>query len=615
MNNSYNKGLKIIKNEILTLPESSGIYKMKDVAGNILYVGKAKNIKKRVTSYSKLNNQSQRILQMISKVCSLDIIVTNSEVEALLLESNLIKKHKPKYNVLLKDDKSFPNILLTSGHKFPQIKKHRGRKNEKGFYFGPFSSAGSVNRSIDALQKGFLIRNCSDNVFKLRTRPCLQFQIKRCTAPCVGLVSENSYKKQIDQAKNFLSGNSDQIKKSFAKKMEECSDNLDFENAAVWRNKIRALSNIQSFQNINVNGLGDADIIALYTNYDKTAVNISFMRSGSNFGNHTYFLSQSSKMKSEDLISEFLSQFYENKIPPKEIILSQLPSNFTLISNALSSLVDYNIKIVHPQKGIRKKLINSSILNAEMSLNRKISEENKTNKIFNELRNVFKIDHDINRIEVYDNSHIQGKFAVGAMIVSNNDGFDKTSYRKYNLAVDSNIKGGNDYNMMKEVINRRFRNSSSKKLINNLPDLILVDGGRGHLNTVVKSLIKLKLNDIKVCAISKGFDRNAGREKFHLINEKSFTLKHNSPVMFFLQKLRDEAHRFAITAHRLKRKKSISYNKIDEIEGIGDIKKNALLKYFGSAKEVSKASINDLVKVEGISKNVAKKINDFFTNE
>ena len=615
MNNNYTKGLNIIKNEILTLPKSSGIYKMIDNSGNILYVGKAKNLKKRVTSYSKLNNQSQRILRMISQVNSLDIIITNSEVEALLLESNLIKKHRPRYNVLLKDDKSFPNILLTSGHKFPQIKKHRGRKSEKGFYFGPFSSAGSVNRSIDALQKGFLIRNCTDNVFKLRTRPCLQFQIKRCTAPCVGLVSENSYKKQIDQAKTFLSGNSDQIKKDFAKKMEECSDELDFENAAVWRNKIRALSNIQSFQNINVKGLGDADIIAIFQNYDKVAVNISFMRSGSNFGDHTYFMSHLSEMKPENLVAEFLSQFYENKIPPKEIIVSQLPSNFNLISDALSSLVDYNIKIVCPQKGIKKKLIESSILNAEMSLNRKISEDNKTNKIFDELSSIFKIKNDINRIEVYDNSHIQGKFAVGAMIVSNKDGFDKSSYRKYNLSVNSNITGGNDYNMMKEVISRRFRNSLSKKLSNNLPDLILIDGGRGHLNTVVKSLIELKLDYIKVCAISKGIDRNAGREQFHLVGQKTFTLKHNSSVMFFLQKLRDEAHRFAITAHRLKRKKSISYNKIDEIEGIGNIKKNALLKYFGSAKEVSKANINDLMKVEGISKNVAQKINDFFTNE
>ena len=615
MRDTYSEGLKIIKDELLLLPKSPGIYKMIDKSGDILYVGKAKNIKKRVTSYSKLNNQSQRILTMISNVKKLEIMVTNTEVEALLLESNLIKKHKPRFNILLKDDKSFPSILLTSDHNFPQIKKHRGRKIEKGFYFGPFSSAGSVNRSIDALQKGFLIRNCTDNVFKLRTRPCLQFQIKRCTAPCVGFVNQDDYKKQIDQAKSFLSGNSNEIKKNFATNMKKCSDNLDFENAAVWRNKIRALSNIQSFQNINVNGLGDADIIAVFSNFKKTAINISFMRSGSNFGDHTYFFSQSPETSSHKLISEFLSQFYENKIPPKEIIVSHAPKNLKLISEALSSLVDYKIKIICPQKGIRKKLISNSIQNADVSINRKISEEAKTEKNFDEIKKIFKITNNINRIEVYDNSHIQGKFSVGAMIVTTKDGFDKSSYRKYNLKIEDNTHGGNDFGMMEEVIKRRFRKNNSNLSNYNLPDLILIDGGRGHLNTVYKVLKEYQLDWIKVCAISKGADRNAGREKFHLIDESSFTLKPDSLVMFFLQKLRDEAHRFAITAHRLKRKKSISYNQIDEIDGIGNTKKNALLQYFGSAKEVSKASIDDLIKVDGISKNVAQKIYNFFSNE
>ena len=552
---------------------------------------------------------------MISLVRKVELSITNTEVEALLLESNVIKANKLKFNILLKDDKSFPNILLTSNHDFPQIKKHRGRKSQKGYYFGPFSSAGSVNRSLDALQKGFLLRNCTDNVFKLTTKPCLQYQIKRCTAPCVGLVSKEDYQIQVDQAKNFLNGNSDKIKEIFAEKMQEYSSNLDFENAAVWRNKIRALTSIQSFQSVNINEIGNVDIIAVYRKLNKTSINISFMRNGSNFGDHNFFLSHPLEVKINEIMLEFLGQFYENKIPPKEIIVSHEPKDKSLLIEALSLLSNHQIRINSPKKGIRKKLVNISMTNAKTSLNRKISDNEKIFNNLAELKKIFNLNKDIYRIEIYDNSHIQGKFAVGAMVVFNKDGFDKSSYRKYNLTINENISGGNDFGMMQEVFSRRFKNFDNAKNNNPLPDLILVDGGRGHLNTVSEILTNFKLDKIKICAVSKGKERNAGEEKFHLLGQKSFTLEKNSSIMFFLQKLRDEAHRFAITSHRIRRKQSISYNPINEIDGIGKVRKMALLKYFGSAREVSKASIEDLKKVNGISNNAARKIYDYFTNK
>ena len=613
--NKYKFGLNVIKKEIKSIPVSPGIYKMIDENGEVLYVGKAKNLKKRVSSYSKLNNQSQRILNMISLVRKVELTITNTEAEALLLESNVIKANKPKFNILLKDDKSFPSILLTSNHDFPQIKKHRGRKSQKGYYFGPFSSAGSVNRSLDALQKGFLLRNCTDNVFKLTTNPCLQYQIKRCTAPCVGLVSREDYQIQVDQAKNFLNGDSDKIKEIFAEKMQEYSSNLDFENAAVWRNKIRALTSIQSFQSVNINEIGNVDIIAVYRKLNKTSINISFMRNGSNFGDHNFFLSHPLEVKINEIMLEFLGQFYENKIPPKEIIVSHEPKDKSLLIEALSLLSNHQIRIHSPKKGIKKKLVNISMTNAKTSLNRKISDNEKIFNNLAELKKIFNLNKDIYRIEIYDNSHIQGKFAVGAMVVFNKDGFDKSSYRKYNLTINENISGGNDFGMMQEVFSRRFKNFDNAKNNNPLPDLILVDGGRGHLNTVSEILTNFKLDKIKICAVSKGKERNAGEEKFHLIGQKSFTLEKNSSIMFFLQKLRDEAHRFAITSHRIRRKQSISYNPINEIDGIGKVRKMALLKYFGSAREVSRASIEDLKKVNGISNNAARKIYDYFTNK
>ena len=613
--NKYKFGLNVIKKEIKSIPVSPGIYKMIDENGEVLYVGKAKNLKKRVSSYSKLNNQSQRILNMISLVRKVELSITSTEAEALLLESNVIKANKPKFNILLKDDKSFPSILLTSNHEFPQIKKHRGRKSQKGYYFGPFSSAGSVNRSLDALQKGFLLRNCTDNVFKLTTKPCLQYQIKRCTAPCVGLVSREDYQIQVDQAKHFLNGDSDKIKEIFAEKMQEYSSNLDFENAAVWRNKIRALTSIQSFQSVNINEIGNVDIIAVYRKLNKTSINISFMRNGSNFGDHNFFLSHPLEVKINEIMLEFLGQFYENKIPPKEIILSHEPKDKSLLIEALSLLSNHQIRIHSPKKGIKKKLVNISMTNAKTSLNRKISDNEKIFNNLAELKKIFNLNKDIYRIEIYDNSHIQGKFAVGAMVVFNKDGFDKSSYRKYNLTINENISGGNDFGMMQEVFSRRFKNFDNSKNNNPLPDLILVDGGRGHLNTVSEILTNIKLDKIKICAISKGKERNAGEEKFHLLGQKSFTLEKNSSIMFFLQKLRDEAHRFAITSHRIRRKQSISYNPINEIDGIGKVRKMALLKYFGSAREVSKASIEDLKKVNGISNNAARKIYDYFTNK
>ena len=610
-----NNGLKIINKELKTFPNKPGIYKMIDKLDNILYIGKAKNLKKRVCSYTKLEKLSIRLKRMVSETKHLEIIITQTEIEALLLESNLIKKYKPRYNILLRDDKTFPNILITASNKFPQIKKHRGKKNQKGFYFGPFASAGSVNKTIDALQKAFLIRNCNDNVFKIRTKPCLQYQIKRCTAPCVGLVSSDLYGSQVKETKMFLSGKSNDVQINFAKKMQLSSDNLDFENAALWRNRIRALTSIQSFQNINVQGLKDADVLALCKKDNKIAIHISFMRSGSNCGSHTFFPTQVLDKNINEVMTAFVNQFYESNTPPHEIILSNEINEKNLISSTLSSLSGRIVKISIPNKGSKKDLVNFALKNASETLNRKLADEDLNNKNILELEKLFKTNKPIQRIEVYDNSHFQGKYSVGAMIVANKEGFIKSSYRKFNFQINEGKIGGNDYLMMREMVNRRFQNiKKNNKNINSaiIPDLILIDGGRGHLNIVNKVLKELKFNNILVCAISKGANRNAGNEMFHMINKESFTLQKNSQTMFYLQRLRDEAHRFAITSHKARRGKAIKYNPLDEINGIGFKKKQSLLKHFGSAKDVARSSINNLKVVDGISDTVAKRIYNFF---
>ena len=616
--NGIHRGINFIKNKIKSFPQKPGVYKMSNNLGEMLYIGKAKNLKKRVISYTKVENLSIRHLRMVSEIFTLDYTLTDTEVEALLLESNLIKTFKPKYNILLKDDKSFPNILITKIHDFPQLKKHRGRKDfSVGDYYGPFASASSVNKTIDAMQRAFLIRNCSDNYFKSRTRPCLQYQIKRCTAPCVGLISEKDYNIQVQQTKKFFAGKSIQIQKSFAKKMEFSAKTLDFETAALWRNRIRAITSIQSNlnNNINVQGINNADIIVIYKKSNKTSINITFMRSGSNFGNHTFFPRHNEEETEENILSAFIGQFYSNKNAPEEIILSHKIKNVELISDALKKISKSKVKITCPQKGTKKNLIKSSINNLIDITNRKIIEDQNIKLNFLELSKTLEIVETIKRIEVYDNSHIQGNFAIGAMIVSNEDGFQKNEYRKFNFEVQKNFIGGDDFFMMKEMISRRFKRMLKDKndvSFQKKPSLILIDGGRGHLNAVKDVLNELKIEDICVCAISKGKNRNKGEEKIHLLNKKSFYLPMNSKILYFLQNLRDEAHRFAIVNHREKRKKKITFNPLDEIEGIGRIKKQGLLKFFGSAKEVSKASINGLQNVEGISATIAKRIYNYF---
>ena len=612
------RGLDFILKTIKLFPHKPGIYKMSDKSGEVLYIGKAKNLKKRVMSYTRVENLSHRHLRMVSEIFALDYTLTDTEVEALLLESNLIKKIKPKYNILLKDDKSFPNILITKNHNFPQLMKHRGNKNKLiGNYYGPFASALSVNKTIDAIQRAFLIRNCSDNYFKSRSRPCLQYQIKRCTAPCVGLVSEGEYNFQVQQTKKFLSGKSIEIQKSFAKNMEDSSKDLDFETAALWRNRIRAITNIQSNlnNNINVQGINNADIIALYKNNQKTSINVTFMRNGSNFGNHTFFPKHNQEENEEDIMYAFIGQFYSNKIPPEEIILSHKLEDYKLLSEALKKISQNNVKIIFPNKGTKKHLLNHSINNLKEIINRKIIEEQNIKVNLNELSKVFQLPIKIKRIEVYDNSHIQGKFAVGAMIVVNEEGFQKNDYRKFNFEIQKNVTGGDDFFMMKEMISRRFKRMLKDKndiSFQKKPDLIIIDGGRGHLNAIKEILNELKIKDIFVCSISKGKKRNEGKERIHIFNKESFQLPFDSKILYFLQNLRDEAHRFAILNHREKRKKNITFSPLDEIEGIGRIKKQELLKFFGSAKEVSNANVKSLQNVEGISKTIAKRIYNYF---
>ena len=615
---SIQRGLTLIKKTQKSFPEKPGIYKLSDKLGNILYIGKAKKLKTRTRAYTKQENLSYRHLRMISETYNIEITITDSEVEALLLESNLIKKIKPRYNILLKDDKSFPNILITNNHDFPQIRKHRGKKNNDGYYFGPFSSASSVNKTIDALQRAFLLRNCNDTYFKNRTRPCLQFQIKRCTAPCVGQVNTIDYAQQVKHTKKFLSGKSSEIQKDYAFKMEEASKKLDFENAVIWRNRIRAITHIQSHlnNNINVQGIDNLDVIALNMQNNKTSINITFMRGGSNFGSINFFPLHSKDDNESEIISAFVGQFYSNKVPPQEILLSHKFDEEKLIASALSKIADYKVKFLFPQKGIKYDLISFAKKNAIEALNRKLSEEDNLKNTFIEIADVFNLSKPIERIEIYDNSHIQGKFAVGVMVVIERNGFKKSDYRKFNFELDNNSKG-DDFLMMTDMIKRRFKRFGEKTLqesFSKKPNLILIDGGKGHLNSVISALDDLNIIDVNVCAISKGKNRNAGNEKFHMKNMATIEIDNKSKVMFFLQRIRDEAHRFAIMSHRNKRSKAIKSSPLDEIEGIGPTKKKSLLRHFGSAKEVSSASIKDLIKVEGISNKFAKKIFYYFQN-
>ena len=611
------RGLAYLKSEVKKLTGDPGVYRMLNGAGEALYVGKARNLARRVTSYTQPNRLSNRLMRMVSETETLEVIVTRSEIEALLLESNLIKKLKPRYNILLRDDKSLPQILLTGDHPFGQLKKHRGRKTHKGDYFGPFASAGAVNRTVADLARAFMLRTCSDSVFSARTRPCLQYQIKRCSGPCVDLVSREDYAGQMDQARRFLSGESAAIQRDYAERMHAAADKLEFETAAIWRNRIRALSGIQASQDINVQNLKDADIIAVAQSGERSCIQTFFIRGGSNYGNRSYFLSHNADSSAADVLTAFLGQFYDDKDPPAEILLSDEPGDKELIAEALSSRAGRNVKLSRPQRGDRTKLTAMARHNAEEALARHLADTGSQRRLLGELADLFGLDAPPERVEVYDNSHIQGRHAVGGMIVAGPEGFNKAAYRKFNIRDEGAhaVTEGDDFGMMRQVINRRFERALKEdpdRTGGSWPDLLLIDGGKGQLSAVTEVMEDLGVADIAVVAISKGPDRNAGREQFHMRGRETFTLSPQASAMHFLQRLRDEAHRYAIGTHRARRQKAELTSPLDGVPGIGPKRKKALLAHFGSARAVAAAGLEDLEAVDGISKAVAKQLYDWF---
>lgn len=620
-NKSLSNGIQIIKNELLTIPNKPGVYQMIGANEEKLYIGKAKNLKNRVVFYTQPKRLNSRLTYMVSNTMKMEIIITSSEMEALLLESNLIKKFEPTFNILLKDDKSFSSIFFNLTHPFPQISSHRGVRKIKGDYFGPFVSKTTVQKTIETIQKTFLLRTCNDNIFKTRKRPCLQFQIKRCSAPCVNFISKENYDESVLEAKNFLSGNSNKIKQKLIQKMYDASDKKNFEAASIFRNRIKALTDITATQNINIQNLNNVDLLALKKLDNKVVIQMTIIRNGQNYGSKSYFPNTGKNgidVKEDEIIQAFICQFFDKNIPAENILVNQHPKETQLVEELLFRKHNFKIKIQVPKKGKKLDILNSVIKNAEESLNRKIYEKSSNQENITKLKNIFGLEKEIKKIEVYDNSHHQGKAPIGAMIAFNEDGFMKSLYRRYNITSKNNENfkindndfnlNNNDYLMMEEVLKRRFLGKNSS----NFPDLIIIDGGKGHLNTALSVLNNLKIENVEVIAISKGIKRDSGRENFYTKNIEKLSFDKNDPTLFFLQKLRDEVHRFAIAGHRLKNRKIIFKNPLDEIEGIGSKRKRALLNEFGSAKAVKTASLKDLSKVEGINDSIAKRIFNFF---
>ncbi len=603
-------GKEVIKKQLPIIPKLPGVYKMLSINNEILYVGKAKNLPNRLKSYVSEKNHIIRTERMLSQTKKLEITTTSNESEALLLEANLIKKHKPKFNILLRDDKSFPFIYISNKSKWPQITKHRGKKNKDGFFFGPFASAGSANWTIKMIQKIFQLRVCDDTVFKNRERPCILYQIKRCSGPCVGFVKEHDYKKSVEDAIEFVSGKSRKIQKSLSDQMEVASEELDFERAAILRDRIKSLNIIQSSQRINEANLIEADVIAAYKESGKTCVQVFFYRSKQNWGNQSYFPKHDPDEKLSDILNSFVIQFYENKSVPKSIILSEEIKEKELIEKTLTQKENKDINISVGKRGSKLKVITQAINNAKDSLNRKLYESQNNKNLFEEVCKKFDLDNNIKLIEVYDNSHIQGTNSIGALVAYGEEGFIKKRYRKFNIKVKGNEQ--DDYGMMKEVLNRRFKRAIQEKdNYLSFPDLVLIDGGKGQYSTARDTMNELGLHDIPVVAIAKGKQRNSGNETF-FHNGREYNFEKNDPTLFFLQRIRDEVHRFAISAHRAKRKRGISKSLLDQIEGVGGIRKRALLNHFGSARAVESASLDEIKSVDGIEEKVAKKIYNYF---
>ncbi|TRD22063.1 excinuclease ABC subunit UvrC [Palleronia caenipelagi] len=608
------RGHACIHSYLRTLDGSPGVYRMLDERQAVLYVGKARNLKKRVANYAKPGGHSPRIARMISETASMMFLTTKTETEALLLEQNLIKQLKPRYNVLLRDDKSFPNILVTGDHAYPMIRKHRGAKKDKGSYYGPFASAGAVNRTLNQLQKVFLLRNCTDATFDARTRPCLLYQIKRCSAPCVEYVSEADYAASVRDAEEFLQGRTTRVQADLAREMETAAEAMEFERAAALRDRIRALTHVQGSQGINPAGVTEADVIALHMEGGQACVQVFFIRANQNWGNHDYYPKTGSGADAAEVLEGFIGQFYENKEAPRLLLLSDDIEERALMEDALSERAGRRVQIFVPQRGEKKDLVAGALRNARESLARKMSESATQTKLLAGLADAFDLDAPPERIEVYDNSHIQGTNAVGGMIVAGPEGFLKSQYRKFNIRGDD-LTPGDDFGMMKEVLTRRFKRllkEDPEREKGMWPDLLLIDGGAGQVSAVQEIMTEMGVEDLAMVGVAKGIDRDAGKEEFHRPGERPFALKHNDPVLYFVQRLRDEAHRFAIGTHRAKRAKAVGATPLDEIAGVGATRKRALLAHFGSAKAVSRASLEDLKAVDGISAGLAEKIYGFF---
>jgi excinuclease ABC subunit C len=607
-------GVAAIRRTVKTLPVRPGVYRMLDAKGDVLYVGKARLLKNRVTQYTQVARLTKRLQRMVSQTRSMQIVTTNTEAEALLLEAQLIKRYRPPYNVLLRDDKSFPFILLREDHPFPQIRKHRGARRHKGQYYGPFASAGSVTRTLNALQKLFLLRSCTDTFLATRKRPCLLFQIRRCSAPCVGRVTPEAYAELVQDSKDFLAGKSRQVQQKLAAAMNEAAEAMDYELAAVFRDRLRSLTFIQGSQAIAAEGLGDADIFALACKGGTMCVQAFFIRGGNNWGHRSFFPVHTNDVPEAEVLASFLMQFYEEVPPPRQVLLDREVPEADLLAEALTERSDRKVTLRVPKRGDHVRMIRQASRNAEEELDRHLAETSTQAKTMRALTETFELPEPPERIEVYDNSHVMGTNAVGAMIVAGPEGFRKNAYRKFNIKRPETVPG-DDFAMMREVLGRRFARLEKEdpdRSRGEWPDLLLIDGGKGQLSAVTETLECAGIHDVPVVAISKGPDRNAGREVMHLPGGREITLPMNSPVLFYLQRLRDEAHRFAIGAHRQKRAKSMTASPLDEVPGIGPSRKRALLMHFGTAKAVRGAALEDLEKAPGISKAMARGIYDYF---
>ena len=614
------KGAALIKDEVTRLPDRPGVYRMMGEDGEVLYVGKARSLKKRVIQYAQGRFHTQRIAHMVDLTRSMEFITTRTETDALLLEINLIKQQKPRFNVLLRDDKSFPEIVIRREHPAAQLRKHRGAHTIKGDYFGPFASAHSVTKTLNTLQKAFLLRSCSDSVYESRTRPCMLHQIKRCAAPCTGLISLEDYAGLVEQAEDFLRGRSRRVQQSLAEQMTQAADDMEFELAARLRDRIRALASVAQETQINPETLEEADVFALFAEGGQACVQVFFFRAGQNWGNRAFFPRVDRSDEDAAIMAAFLGQFYDGKPIPKLILTSHEPAERDLIAEAFAQTSGRKVEILKPQRGEKRRLVDDALTNAREALGRKMSESSAQAKLLAGVAEAFGLDGSPERIEVYDNSHIMGTNAVGGMIVAGPEGFQKSQYRKFNIR-GTDITPGDDFGMMKEVLRRRFARLAKEEEEGVLsgkeagfarPDLLLIDGGAGQVAAVLEVMADLGVDDIAVVGVAKGVDRDAGMERFFIPGREAFRLDHKSPVLYYLQRLRDEAHRFAIGTHRAKRAVDMKRNPLDEIEGVGPGRKKALLAAFGSARGVSRAGVEDLAKVEGVSEALAERIYGFF---